>query len=74
MSELKVPVTIKVMYVASILLGLVGVWLGDDVSVVISVITLVIVSCAISVLEGIHKGFEQLIKLEIANKLENKGG
>ncbi len=74
MSELKVPTTIKVMYVGAILLGITGMWFDDNVSIVISVITLVILSCAISILEGLHNGFEKLIKLEIANtKLENKG-
>ena len=75
MSELKVPTTMKIMYVASIALALAGVIMGNNIAVAVSVVIMVILSCAVSILEGIHQGFERLIKLEIANaKLENKGG
>lgn len=58
--KFKVPWAMKVMYVGSLLIGFVGVFFDDDVSVVISVLSLIIISCAMSILEGIYKGFEQL--------------
>jgi hypothetical protein len=73
MSELKIPVTMKIMYVGAILLAGVGISIDDDISVVLSVVILVILSCAVSILEGLHKGFEELIRLEINNILEQKG-
>ena len=60
----------KVMYVVSLLIGVVGISFGDDVSIVISVLALVVLSCAVSILEGLHKGFESLIKLEIDNEIK----
>jgi len=71
MSDLKVPLTMKIMYVASLLIGVMGILFSDDVCIVISVLALIILSCAISILEGIHKGFERLIEIEL-KQLESK--
>ncbi len=79
MSELKVPLTVKIMYVCAVLIGILGVLFDDDISIVISVLALIVISCSISILEGIHKGFRSLAESEVSitelkasNKLESK--
>ncbi|MCP4059134.1 MAG: hypothetical protein GY738_17835 [Pseudoalteromonas sp.] len=62
MNDLKVPLTMKVMYVASVLIGIVGITFEDDISIVISVLSLIILSCSMSILSGLHEGFKQLNK------------
>ena len=73
MSKLKVPATMKIIYVASLLIGVIGVYFDDDVSVVISVVSLIILSCSISILEAIDAVFERQIKAEVENHQHNRG-
>ena len=73
MSELKVPVTMKIIYVASVLIFVNGVCFNDDVSVVISVLSLIILSCSVSILEAIDAVFERQIKAEVEKHQHNRG-
>ena len=73
MSELKVPVTMKIIYVASVLIGVIGVCFNDDISVVISVVSLIILSCSVSILEAIDAVFERQIKAEVEKHQHNRG-
>ena len=73
MSNLKVPATMKIIYVASLLIGVFGVYFGDDVSVVISVVSLIILSCSMSILEAIDAVFERQIKAEVERQQHNRG-
>jgi len=73
MSELKVPATMKIIYVASLLIGFLGVCFKDDISVVISVLSLIILSCSISILEAIDAVFERQIKAKVEKHQHNRG-
>ena len=73
MSNLKVPATMKIIYVASLLIGVFGVYFNDDVSVVIGVVSLIILSCSISILEAIDAVFERQIKAEAERQQHNRG-
>ena len=59
-SELKIPTTIKVMFIASLLLCVFGISSGNGILVSTGILALIILSCAVSVLEGVHKGFNEL--------------
>ncbi|MCP3698333.1 MAG: hypothetical protein GY920_07245 [Aliivibrio sp.] len=73
MSGFKIPATMKIIYVASLLLGVTGVYFKDDVSVVVSILSLIILSCSISILEAIDAFFEKQIKTEIERHQHNRG-
>jgi|GEM_PF-5546661 len=73
MSEFKVPATMKIIYAVSLLIGVFGVYFNDNVSVVIGVVSLVILSCSISILETIDSFFEKQIKAEVENHQHNRG-
>ena len=59
-SELRTPTTIKVMFIASLLLCVLGISSGNGVLVSTGILALIILSCAVSILEGVHKGFNEL--------------
>ncbi len=61
-SELKIPTTIKVMFLLSLLLHVYGLFLDNGFLAATGILALIILSCAVSILEGVHKGFNELSK------------
>ena len=68
MSDMKIPVTFKVMFVGAVLMGGLGAFFGDGWYSAVAVIVLVILSCAVSILEGQHEGFKELDRVTSKNK------
>ena len=48
------------MFIASLLLCVLGISSGNGILVSTGILALIILSCAVSVLEGVHKGFNEL--------------